>query len=294
MRTAIIIDSTSGVSDEFRNREDVYVAELTVEFPDGTLVRDKTDDETQQMFYTKLSASEKLPTTSQPSPQQFYDIFDAIIEDGYDSVFMVLISSGLSGTYQTAYTIAEEYRDRLNIHVLDSKLSTIIEEFYAKQIFALVDQGKSFDEVVEIMEGIADQGGVYFVVDDINNLVKGGRLSPTVGKIGTALKIKPIVTLNEDDGKVVVHSLSRSRKKAIKSLRNALIGYMDQVGTDIGIAILNANVPETGPIIYEAIEDIIEEHDLMYVFEGITPVVGTHVGQGCMGFLLFNKASLIR
>lgn len=294
MKAAVVIDSTSGLSEELRQREDVFVAELSVQFPDGTVIPDRTDEETQRTFYNKLTSSDKLPTTSQPSPQQFYDIFDEIIAAGYDTVFMVLISSALSGTYQTAYTIAEEYRDRLTIHVLDSKTSTIIEEFYARQIFKLIEAGKTFTEIADTMEEIVNESGAFFVVDDINNLVKGGRLSPTVGRIGSALKIKPIVSLSKEDGKVIVYTLSRNAKRAIKALRKGLLEYMAQVGNDIGIAILNANAPETGSLIYAEIQDIVEKYNLIYVYEGITPVVGTHVGANCMGFLLFNRASILK
>ncbi|MDD6466765.1 MAG: DegV family protein [Erysipelotrichaceae bacterium] len=147
-------------------------------------------------FYEKLIASEEFPKTSQPTPQAFLDVFEDVKAKG-DELICVLLSSTLSGTYQSAL-LAKDLVDYDHIHLIDSLSATCMNKVIVEEACRLKDAGASVDEIVERIKDLNARVKIVAMVDTLEYIYKGGRLNKTAVSVGEFVKIKPILTLAED------------------------------------------------------------------------------------------------
>lgn len=188
----IVVDSTCDITKEEAKKYGISVIPLQVNI-DGI---DYTEgvDITPVQFVEKMLAADKLPTTSQPSPGAFAAVFEEIKAEGALPITITL-SQKLSGTYQ-ASIIGAQIAD-VPANSIDSKNGSVPVREMAIEAAKMADAGKSFEEISEKVNYMADHTHIYFGVDTVENLVKGGRLSKTKGKITTILNIKPIITVED-------------------------------------------------------------------------------------------------
>lgn len=287
MKAAIIVDSTASLSDELRAHADIYQVDLSLNFKDGESLTDSTADEQIHYFYDKLVKVNELPTTSQPEPGEYIKIFDEIVNRGYDTVFMYLLSGALSGTYQTGRMVSEDYRDRLSIHCIDSKGVSVYTEHLVIEALKMLEAGLSETEIVEESEWIIANSTIYVAIKDLNNLVKGGRLSSAQAFLGTMLKVYPIVKFTEE-GSLEIMDKVRSIKKVRKTYENIFDKAMAIYDGHLVIGFAHGDAAEETE---QLRQDLLANHpEIESRIKYLTPVVGTHGGKGCIGMATMAKA----
>ncbi len=221
MGIRIITDSTSDISREQAEKLGVSVIPLKVIFGD-TEYREGVDI-TIEGFYERLIHSEKLPTTSQPSPEDFMRSFLSAKEAG-DSVLVILIAGKLSGTVQSA-SIAKDLVEYDDIHIIDSTNTIMGLRLLVEHAVKLRDLGTDVKEIAGILEELKERIVFLAMVDTLEYLHKGGRLSKSSAILGSLLNFKPIITLK--DGAIGVLGKERGANKAIARL----LEFIDEQGT---------------------------------------------------------------
>ncbi len=208
----IITDSTADISLEIAAELGIEIVPLKVIFGEESF-RDGVDIRADE-FYKKLELSEKLPTTSQPSPEEFLPIFQKAAQDG-DGVVVMLISGKLSGTVQSA-NIAKELSEYEDIHIIDSLCTISSLNLLVHHAVRRRDEGKNAQEIAEEISDLVPRVTLYAVVDTLEYFYKGGRLSRAAKIAGSLLSFKPIITLI--DGELRVVGRGRGLKKALDSV----------------------------------------------------------------------------
>ena len=275
MGIRIIVDSTADLTPQVRER--VTVVPLTVhfgeqEFVDGVNI-------TGYQFYEMLETSGVLPTTSQATPYAFSSAFGQAVADG-EEVIALVVSSRLSGTYQSAVIAAEEYPGK--VHVVDSRNIAIGLAILTEYALHLVDEGKSATEIVELLNRQRERVRLMAVVDTLEYLQRGGRLSKTAAIAGGILSIKPIIALV--DGEIKVLAKGRGSKQAISLLNQEIL----KAGRD---ETMPALLGYTGTSAEQLRKYRQENEDLWSsdVPESIVcGVVGTHAGPGAVAVAFFG------
>lgn len=280
MKTAIIIDSTAYPNEALLNHPDIYVLELSTTFADGTVIPDSSALDIQQQFYAKLQATKDLPTTSQPAPGVYVEMIEEIIEKGYEQLLCIHLSQTFSGTYQTAKMITSEYTDQIDIHVIDSKGVSEIIDAIVEQALDMLDKGIEFLEICKKLEWVAKKSTIYLTVADLYNLEKGGRVNMTTARIGSLLKVRPLLFVDEK-GEVQVLDKIRTDKKVNRRL--AKIAKEDDEKFPNGVMLRFAHAIDEKRLqdTIAAVQETVPHLD--YKVGTLGPVIGTHVGTGTVG-----------
>ena len=237
-------------------------------------------DLSKDKFYELLTSNEEFPKTAQPTPQDFVDVFEEA-EKNNDELICILLSSRISGTFQSA-TLAKSIVDYDKIHLIDSLSATHGIRLLAEHAQNLVNEGKTAEEIVAELEVLKTKIKILAVVDTLEYLCKGGRVSRTTAAIGEMAKVKPMITVNE--GEVAVIGKSLGKNKAIGSLLKALgecevdhrfpMYSVSTLGTE-NCEVLENRLAAEG---YETKERL-----------QIGATIGTHVGPGVFGIIFIQK-----
>ncbi|SDQ87740.1 EDD domain protein, DegV family [Virgibacillus subterraneus] len=283
MSIKILADSACDLSKEHYNEYDIEMVSLTVhldenEFADGREIKPKA-------IYDAMR-EEKSPKTSQVAPQSFKTIFTSYAESNQPLIYLAL-SSELSGTYQTAKMMEQEVKETYpdaSIHVIDTKCVSIGLGLIVLRAAELAKDGASVDEIIETATYHAEHMEHIFTVDDLEYLYRGGRVSKTAAFVGTLLKIKPI--LHVENGKLVPLEKIRGSKK----LLNRMLEIMEERGTDFTnqtIGISHGDDLETAEKYAEMFKDKFGAHDI--VIEMVGSAIGSHAGPGTIAIFFLNK-----
>ena len=205
MAVRILIDSTTDLTEDLKAQ--MTVVPLTIHFGEEEYLDGVTMN--GQQFYEKLVESDVLPTTSQAAPFAFQQIFEEITEQG-DSVVAILISSNLSGTYQSACIAAQEFPGK--VFVIDSRNVSIAAGVLAEYALRLAKKGMDAEKIAEAVTEKREEVQLVAMLDTLEYLKKGGRISKTAAVAGSLLSIKPVVTLK--DGGVSVMGKARGSRQA--------------------------------------------------------------------------------
>ena len=216
MCVRIIVDSSTNVSEKYR--EKIQSVPLTVRFGDKEYLDGV--ELSKHQFYEMLVESDVLPTTSQATPAAFADCFEAIASAG-DSAVVITLSSKLSGTYQSAVLAAEDYP---NIYVVDSQSVAIGTGVLAQYAVELAQQGMGAEEIAQVLTQQREKVCVVALLDTLEYLKKGGRISKTVAFAGGMLNIKPVVTVQ--DGAVALIGKARGSRNG----NNLLVEKIREAG----------------------------------------------------------------
>ena len=228
-------------------------------------------------FYERLKAGE-MPSTTQINPMVYHEYFEESLKEGKDVLYLCF-SSGLSGTFNTARMVAselsEEYPAR-RIEVYDTRSASVGEGFVICKAGAAYKAGANIDEVLEVTEKAVLHACHWFMVDNLMHLKRGGRLSSIEAILGTALKIQPILSVNEE-GKLLVVSKERGAKNAIAYLVKRLKqdAYNPQEQT---VFLAHAGCPEKAEYLKQVLlsEGLVKDA----VIYQVGPIIGSHVGNG--------------
>lgn len=279
MTTRIIVDSTADLVPEIKER--VHIVPLTVHFGDEEYIDGVTID--HKTFYNRLIESDVLPTTSQATPDAFMKEFDKIKEAGEEAV-VITLASKFSGTYQSAMIAASEYE---NIYVVDSTSAAMGSGILVELAFKLLDEGKKAAEIALILEGEKKKIVVVALVDTLEYLKKGGRISKAVAFAGGVLNIKPVLSVI--DGEINMLGKARGSKMG----NNLLVQEIDKAGgIDFTKPVLLGYSGISDALLLKYIEDSrhIWEGNLNEVrYTSVGSVIGTHAGPGAVVVAFFKK-----
>ncbi len=280
MAIRIVIDSTSDVTREIIEKHNLVMVPLTVNFENKSYL-DKIELSTE-VFFEKLAAAEKLPTTSQVSPGTFVEAFSEILIKG-DEVLGIFLASEFSGTYESA-RMAKDMIGSDKIHIIDSRSVCLGTFSLILEAIELVNQNKNIDEIVEILEDIKNKIVAVAGLDTLKYLEKGGRLSKGQAVMGSILNIKPIIGIK--DGKLTVIDKIRGKNKTIKWFDNWIEENKFDL-TNKTVLLFHARSYDQLKSLREAIE---EKYKIKNIIEAeIGPVIGTHAGPGVLAIGFLNK-----
>lgn len=272
-KVAIITDSSAYLPEDIVNGLDIHVVPLTLHWGEDSY-RDGEDIRAEE-FYARLAESDTLPTTSQVTVAEFEKLFTLLLDQGY-AVLSILISSGISGTVESALQAKNKFPDA-PIVVHDSQLVSMALGFMVMEVARAAQRGASLEECLALAEEIYPKIGVYFTVDTLKYLNKGGRINTAKRLMGSALNIKPIMEIR--GGKIELVESVRSRKKAVaRMLELAEKGIAGR--TPVRICTFHAAAAEDNQALMdEAVERF---KPVETVITQVSPVIGTHTGPGTL------------
>ncbi|MBR6557665.1 MAG: DegV family protein [Clostridia bacterium] len=279
MNTRIIVDSTADLMPEYKKR--VSVVPQTVHFGETEYIDGVTID--HKTFYEKLIESDVLPTTSQATPSAFIKEFEKVKEAG-DSAVVITIASKLSGTCQSAHIAARGYD---NIYIVDSCSGAMGSGILVELAFRLLDEGKSAEEIAKILDEEKKKIIIVALVDTLEYLKKGGRISKTVAFAGTVLNIKPVISVI--DGEINLLGKARGSKMG----NNLLIQEIEKAGgVDFSKPVLLGYSGISDALLLKYIEDskCIWEGKLDEIrYTTVGSAIGTHAGPGAVVVAFFKN-----
>ncbi|WP_259549212.1 DegV family protein [Heyndrickxia sp. FSL K6-6286] len=274
MKTVIVTDSTAYIPKDVREELNIHMIPLSVVI--GGETYEEEIDITAGQFYEELKRQDRLPTSSQPSSGQFVALYEKLAKD-YDAIISIHLSSGISGTYQGAVT-AGTMVEGVKVYAYDSEISCMAQGFYAIDAAKMAAEGKSPEEIISRIDELKASLRAYFMVDDLSNLQRGGRLTSAQAIIGSLLKVKPL--LHFVDKVIVPFEKIRTRKKAMNRI-SELIGEDASKGTALMASIIHANREEDAKEWKAELEQLYPNVDFSISYFG--PVIATHLGEGAMG-----------
>ena len=280
MSLKIVIDSTTDLVPELFGKFEIVP--LTVNFGEEEFIDGVTIS--REEFYAKLIESDVIPTTSQATPEAFENVFKKVVENG-DEIICITVASKLSGTYQSACIAAEEFPGK--VRVIDGKSVAIGTAILAEFALSLVEKGLSAEEIEAELIKKRDDIIIIALIDTLEYLKKGGRLSKTAAFAGSLLNIKPVVSV--EDGEINILGKARGSKQG----NNFLIKEIEKAGgVDFSMPLL---LGYTGhdPYMLDKYKE-----DSRFIWEGklenlretcIGSVIGTHVGPGAIAVAFFKN-----
>jgi len=276
MSVQIIIDST--VDLPARLRAQTRIVPLVVRFGEEEYLDSVTIN--YEQFYEKLLNCKDLPCSSQPSPDTFESVYQSVADAG-DEAVVLTISSKLSGTYQSACIAAEDFP---NIHVVDTMTAAIGAGVLAQFALQLAGQGLDAKSIAAKLEDEKGNVRLFAVLDTLEFLKRGGRLSATAALAGSLLNIKPVITLNDGIIEVVGKARGLRRGNAMMSEQVTASG-----GADLSMPFLLGYTGLTDDLLQGYLAD---NTDLWPTESAVTPIgstIGTHVGPGAYAVAYFRK-----
>ena len=272
MKLAVITDSSAYLNKEILNREDLFVLDIPVnidgqEYIEGVNL-------TAEEFYQKMAQASELPKTSQPSIAKLDEILTSLKEKGYTHVLGLFLSSGISGFYQNIQYMVDDY-EGLTIAFPDTLITSAPLGIMVESVFRWRDQG---DDFVIIQDKLAIQishTSAFIMVDDLDHLVKGGRLSNGAALLGNLLSIKPILYFNEQ-GVIEVYEKVRTEKKATKRLIEII--KETTASGQYRVIVIHGNSPEKAEELRQHLLESGVGTDISLATFG--SVIGTHLGAG--------------
>lgn len=274
MKIAVVTDSTAYLTEKQYKDNHIYQLPLSV-IVNGEALKEEIDV-TSEQYFDLIRDNDKLPTSSQPTIGDIESLFTKLSKE-YDAIISVHLSSKISGTYQSIASVGQ-YMEGIQVYPYDSGLSCAAQGYFALEAVRLVQEGASVQEIFQHFGHMQQSLKAYFVVDDLKNLVRGGRLSSSAASIGTLLKIKPI--LHFEDKQIVVFEKIRTHKKALKRIED-LLGNDVAKGYPIVSTIIHANAEDKALIWKEQLEALYP--DVTFHMSYFGPVIGTHLGEGALG-----------
>lgn len=274
-KVAIVTDSTAYLPEDLVSAYNITVVPLIVIWGEETL-RDNVDVAPQE-FYQRLATTKLMPSTSQATIKAFADAFKRLHTEGYE-ILTVVISSGLSGTLDSAIQAKKMVPDA-TIELVDSTLTSLPLAFMALSAARAAKRGASLAECKQITELIRENAEVFFAVDTLEFLHRGGRIGGASRFLGTALNLKPILYL--ENGKIEALEKVRTSKRAHKRLIELMRSRVDGKSPINMIGVVNAGADEPMSHLLSEIKSQFTPNEIMVAY--LSPVIGTHTGPGTVG-----------
>ena len=280
MKTAIVTDSNSGITQQLAKDLGVFVVPMPVLIDGEQFFEDLTLS--QEQFYEKLRADAQV-STSQPSAFDVGELWNKILKD-YDKIIHIPMSSGLSETCHTLTHLAEtEFKDK--VYVIDNQRISVTMRQSVMDSLKMAKEGKSADEIYKYLMDTKMQSSIYIMVDTLKYLKKGGRLTPAVAAIGTLLKIKPVLTIQgfKLDQFAKVRKVSDAKTTMINALENDMKTRFAELRKQgkLNLAVAHTDNYEEAKIFAEEISERFPDLKVDYI-DPLSLSVSCHIGPGAL------------
>ena len=275
-KIAVVTDSTTYMPPELVKKYNISVAPQVLIWGDQTY-KDGVDIESGE-FFTRLKTAKVMPTTSQVAVISFQEIFQALVDQGHE-VLALLVSSKLSGTVQSAMQARDLMSSaREKVNVVDSQSVAMALGFQVLAVARALEDGASLKDAIALAEKSYQYTGVFFAVDTLEFLHRGGRIGGAQRFLGTMLNMKPILAIQ--DGRVEGIERIRTKNKAQDRVLELTI---EKVAgrTPVRLATLHANAAEDAKALLARAEQAL--NPVESIFTEVSPTVGTHAGPGTVG-----------
>lgn len=279
MKLAVVTDSTAFLPERVRDHQDLFVIPIPV-ILDGKVYNEDVDIKADE-YYKLMKKSKEFPKTSQPTFGETLDLYKNLKEKGYDTIISIHLSSGISG-YVTNLNSIKDSVEGLTVIPYDAQITSMPMGHMIEASLDMLDAGKTLDEILTYLDMIRSSTYAYFIVDDLNNLVRGGRLTNGTALIGGLLKIKPVLTF--EDGKIVLFEKIRSTKKALRRCEEVIGQRKGEIGRPVKLYIIHGNNLELAKKEKARLEK--NYSDITVEIGHFGPVIGTHLGEKALGFAI--------
>ncbi len=274
-RIAVLADSCCDVPADLVQQYGLYILPLKIiyhdhEYLDGV-------DITPQEVYERMG--QEIPKTSLPDGEQILRKLDQIKADGYEQLIVITLSSGLSGTNNLIHLIADTY-EGMEIFILDTKNIAIGAGFHAIQAARYIEQGLSFSTIQEKLQRDIKNVKIFFVVETLEYLQKGGRIGLVASLLGNALNLKPVISCNEEGVYYTVTKV-RGRKQSISRTMELAKAYA-QGHPRIHLAVCHGGAPELAAAVEATMKEALRGYEV-FISSQISPALGVHTGPGLIG-----------
>lgn len=276
----IITDSVADLPKEICQQYNIGVVPLQVIFGEEIYVDGV--DLTHEEFFRKLEQSEKLPTTSQPTPQSYAEVFEPEVAAG-NEVIVITIARVLSGSNQSAH-LGKELVGRGSIDIVDSKSACMGQGLLVLLAARMAAAGKSREEILSALETAIENSRAIIMVGTLDNLIKGGRLKPVAGAVANILNIKPIIEIDEEGHLVNTAKVRGSQKgfqHIIKRMKEECEDYSDKT-----VAMVYTYDETNADLLEEQLKEQVPIGELLRCSCG--SVIGTHIGAGTVAIFLIK------
>lgn len=277
MSRILISDSTSYLPDDIIHHYGIIIIPLDIHL-EGKSYKEGQDISNAE-FYRILKSSQEFPTTSQPSSGDFIKVFQRLSPD--DEALVILLSAELSGTVQSALmarNMLEPERQK-QINIIDSRSAAMGLGFQLLKAADMFIQGQAMPEIIKEIERIKFKQEIFFVVDNLEYLVRGGRLGKKSGLIGNLLKLKPVLRLQ--DGKIELFNKVRTSPRAIQAMLKQVElnrSWLEQ------LAVIHIQAEEQALLLQKNLQG---EYGMPVLVSEAGPVIGSHVGPGTLGIAFY-------
>lgn len=275
MKIAVVTDSTCYLPKEEIEKYNITVVPIPV-IIDGKTYEEDVDISTEE-FYDKLRVSKELPSTSQPALGQMVDLYTKLGDEGYDAVISIHLASTISGFVNTLSTAVADLVTNTKVIPYDSQITVLLMGNLVLQAAKMAQEGAELDDILDSLDALRATMNEVFIVNDLKNLVKGGRLSNASAVIGSMLNIKPLLTFDNTSHSIVAYDKVRSLKKAYAKAAEAFKKDKKEADFKYKLIVIHANDPEEAQKWAEDIHKQFPEEKIEISYFG--PVIGTHLGE---------------
>lgn len=279
MKIAVVTDSASYLTPQQIAGHDIFVVPITVIFGRQTFL-DNVEITTSE-FYERLKTESQMPTTTQVTLGQMQTIYNQLSDQGFDAVISIHLSSGITSFYSNLVNFLPSVTN-IKIYPFDSRIASAGEADLVMLAAKLAEAGKTPDEIITALTHFRDTIDAYFVVNDLSHLVRTGRLSNASSLVGSLLRIKPILTFNEN-AEIVAIERERTMRRAYSAIKQRFQNAYDHAKYPLRLTIIDANNAELQA---QWTKDLATAFpDVKIAHSEIGPVIGVHVGAGTMALL---------
>ncbi|MFC6254564.1 DegV family protein [Secundilactobacillus hailunensis] len=279
MKIAVVTDSASYLTPKQVTDHNIHVVPITVIFGQQTYL-DNVEITTSE-FYQRLKTDPQMPTTTQVTLGQMQNMYDQLAAEGYDAAISIHLSSGITTFYSNLVNYLPNVKN-IKVYPFDSRIASAGEADLVMLAAKLVEAGRSPEEIMRALTHLRDTIEVYFVVDDLSRLVRTGRLSNASSIVGSLLRIKPILTFN-DQAQIVAIEKERTMRRAYQRIKQKLQTAYDQADYPLRLTIVDANNQQLQEEWSADLEKSFPKIKIAH--SEIGPVLGVHVGAGTMALL---------
>ncbi len=287
MKIAVVRDSNSGITQAQGKELGITVLPMPFMIDGNEFFEDISL--TQQEFYGKMEEDMDI-STSQPSPESIVELWEALLEE-YDGIVHIPMSSGLSGSCQTALMLAEEFDGR--VQVVNNHRISVTQRQSALDALEMAGKGMDAVQIKEVLERTGSESTIYITVDTLKYLKKGGRITPAAAALGTLLRLKPVLTIQGEklDAFAKARTMKQAKSMMISAIQHDLeTRWDDKEGKKTHLEIAHTNCEEAALQLKEELLELFPDTDIH--IDPLSLSVACHIGPGALAIAAVKKLEI--
>lgn len=285
-KIAVVTDSNSGITQAEAKELGIRVLPMPFMIDGETYYEEITLN--QEEFYQKLAQNSDI-STSQPSPESIIAIWDDLLKD-YEEVVHIPMSSGLSGSCQTALMLAQDYENK--VHVVNNQRISVTQKRSVYDAISLAEKGKSGSEIKEILEKDKFNSSIYIMIDTLYYLKKGGRITPAAAALGTLLRLKPVLQIQGEklDAFAKARTVNQAKSIMINAIKNDIEKRFGGISPDnpMYLAIAHTQNEEAANLFKEELQAQLPDYPITDI-DPLSLSVSCHIGPGSLAVTCCKK-----